>query len=254
MKKYGIIYLVINIVNKKVYIGQTTAKEGFRGRYPYAGSGITRIHKSYEYCREKGKYYNSHLLNAIEYYGEDNFIVFEELDLAYSKRELDLLEKSYISYFNATDSKCGYNSQEGGKSHKLNEESKAKIRKKATGRKASIITRKKLSQKNSGKGNPMYGIRLIGEKHWNYGKHWDDSYKEKQRVAHLGKKMPDGFNKYENNPNSKKVYCITTGKVFNSLSEAGDEYGIDKSCISKVCRGKRKTVKGLTFTYYVESI
>ena len=39
----------------------------------------------------------------------------------------------------------------------------------------------------------------------------------------------------------KKVKCITTGKIFNSLKEAGDYYGISNSHISSVCKGKRKS-------------
>ena len=38
--------------------------------------------------------------------------------------------------------------------------------------------------------------------------------------------------------NSKKVLCITTKKVFNSVREAAEFYGIDSSGLSKCCRGK----------------
>lgn len=41
----------------------------------------------------------------------------------------------------------------------------------------------------------------------------------------------------------RKVICITTNKVFNSISEAGKFYGMGKSNhISDVCKGKRKTL------------
>ena len=40
---------------------------------------------------------------------------------------------------------------------------------------------------------------------------------------------------------SKKVICVETGEIFNSLSEVKDKYGICKSAISKCCNGKRKT-------------
>lgn len=39
------------------------------------------------------------------------------------------------------------------------------------------------------------------------------------------------------------MICITTNKVFNSISEAGKFYGMGKSNhISDVCKGKRKTL------------
>lgn len=40
--------------------------------------------------------------------------------------------------------------------------------------------------------------------------------------------------------NSKKVKCITTGEIFESITEASRKYNIDKSSISKVCKGKMK--------------
>lgn len=39
---------------------------------------------------------------------------------------------------------------------------------------------------------------------------------------------------------SKKVICVTTGKVFNSIKEAASYYNIkNKSDISRVCKGER---------------
>lgn len=40
-----------------------------------------------------------------------------------------------------------------------------------------------------------------------------------------------------------------TLKIFNTIKEASDYYSIDDSCISKVCRGKRKHVKKHIFKY-----
>lgn len=33
IEAYGIIYKIENLINKKVYIGQTTRNNGFKGRY-----------------------------------------------------------------------------------------------------------------------------------------------------------------------------------------------------------------------------
>ena len=39
---------------------------------------------------------------------------------------------------------------------------------------------------------------------------------------------------------SKKVICVTTGKVFDSIKEAASYYNIkSKADISRVCKGKR---------------
>lgn len=44
----------------------------------------------------------------------------------------------------------------------------------------------------------------------------------------------------KSNPKAKKVQCINTGKIFNTIKEAGEYYYIDKSCISKYLNGRIK--------------
>ena len=48
---------------------------------------------------------------------------------------------------------------------------------------------------------------------------------------------------------SKKILCITTGKIFNSIKECCNEYDLDNSTVVKVCKGKRKQTKGYEFAY-----
>ncbi len=43
---------------------------------------------------------------------------------------------------------------------------------------------------------------------------------------------------------------VDTGKVYNSLKEAGQDCGIQSSKISEVCKGKRKTAGGYHWIYY----
>jgi hypothetical protein len=52
------------------------------------------------------------------------------------------------------------------------------------------------------------------------------------------------------NLKSKKVLCINTGEVFNSIREAGRAIGLKRPTpIYLVCSGKRKSTKGLQFKY-----
>lgn len=46
--------------------------------------------------------------------------------------------------------------------------------------------------------------------------------------------------KNNNNAIKKKVKCITTGEVFDAVIEAARKYNIDRSSISKACKGKMK--------------
>lgn len=57
------------------------------------------------------------------------------------------------------------------------------------------------------------------------------------------------FNEYFNK-RIHKILCVDDGLVFNSAKEAGEYYGIDLSCIVKVCKGKRKKAKNRSFKYY----
>lgn len=45
---------------------------------------------------------------------------------------------------------------------------------------------------------------------------------------------------YNTKGNTKKVTCITTGEVFNSIGEAGRQYHIETSGIIRCCQGKLK--------------
>ena len=68
-----------------------------------------------------------------------------------------------------------------------------------------------------------------GEKHPFYGKHLSEETKQK-----MSEKL------------SKKVICITTGKIFNSQSEAAIHYNVVRKNISLCCTGERKSAGKLS--------
>ncbi|MBS5307762.1 hypothetical protein [Clostridium sp.] len=127
LEVYGVIYKIINLTNRKVYIGQTTRENGFNGRYGFKGQGIERVYNYYEYKRNNQQTYNYHLLNSIKKYGFESFDVIEVLDIAFSQIELDIKEYIYIKRYNSTNRNFGYNSKEGGSNGKHSENSKCKI-------------------------------------------------------------------------------------------------------------------------------
>ena len=112
---YGIIYLIKNKINNKIYIGQTTQDGGFDRRY-HTKDGIKDTH-------------NEHLRNSINKYGIENFYINKEFDIAYSKEELDKLEDMYIKIYNTIDKNCGYNNRYGGTHGKMTEERKQLVEK-----------------------------------------------------------------------------------------------------------------------------
>ena len=91
---YGYIYLTINLINNKKYIGQHKANE-FTSKYK--GSGKI-------------------LIKAFKKYGIENFSV-ELLQECNSRDELNEAEKYWISKYNATADDNFYNVSEGGEGH-----------------------------------------------------------------------------------------------------------------------------------------
>ena len=53
---------------------------------------------------------------------------------------------------------------------------------------------------------------------------------------------------------SKKVICITTGEIFNSMREACRKYNISSGSMTECCQGKRKTAGGYKWEYFKEEI
>jgi hypothetical protein len=49
--------------------------------------------------------------------------------------------------------------------------------------------------------------------------------------------------------NRKKIKCVSSGKIYNSIEDAAKELGVTAGAISRVLRKINKTVKGLTFIY-----
>lgn len=97
MTKYGRIYIIKNKINDKVYIGQTTVsiKLRFQNHLSAARRGLDYV-----------------IGKAIRKYGEENFYV--ELLEECLAEELNSREQYWISFFNSTNSKYGYNISTGG--------------------------------------------------------------------------------------------------------------------------------------------
>ena len=97
-KTYGIIYKITNVLSESVYIGQSTRilEERYSGGLEMGAS-------------------NNILREDIRRYGEGVFEI-EEIDVAYSRKELDDKEKDWIEYYCSNVRGNGYNIQNGGTS------------------------------------------------------------------------------------------------------------------------------------------
>lgn len=151
-----IIYKVTNLVNKKVYIGQTIRSLKVRwSLHLYKGDA---------------------LYSAINKYGKENFLI-EIIDRAETLDELNNKEIEYIKLLK-TVAPNGYNIRLGGNSGgKLSEETRKKIGLSGKGRKHTEEWKRKASERSRGANNPMYG------KSPNWGKVCSSETREKISIA-----------------------------------------------------------------------
>jgi group I intron endonuclease len=118
---HGIVYKIINNINGKIYIGKT--KTDFK----------SYIRNKFRYNLEKSK---RPVFRAVLKYGINNFRV-KVLEVAYTKEQLNDIERLYIKKLNSQNPKIGYNICSGGeggpggptcKGRKHTEEEKMRMR------------------------------------------------------------------------------------------------------------------------------
>lgn len=94
---------------------------------------------------------------------------------------------------------------------------------------------------NISKGNIAYvcngKAKTAGGYHWMYYEDYLNNPEKAKEIINEGKS------------NDKKVYCIELDRVFNSIKEASEELGINRSSIGSVCNGKRKSAEGYHFIF-----
>ena len=113
-KVIGEIYKITNIMNNKLYIGQTRSHRLNKNKYrPFGYLGRFKDHINECYAKKKGccKYLNSSILK----YGEDNFICEKIAECPVDN--LNELEMKYILEYNSKYP-TGYNLTDGGKTGK----------------------------------------------------------------------------------------------------------------------------------------
>lgn len=76
------------------------------------------------------------------------------------------------------------------------------------------------------------------------GKKHSEETKRKISEAHKGMKFSKEHKRNISKANSKKVLCIETGEIFESINDIQRKTGIDQGSISKACNGIRKTAGG----------
>lgn len=202
LEVYGIIYKIENLINGKVYIGQTI--QGFRRRY-HANGGYTDEERFYNQIMKTNS--NSGSLNFLK---EDlKNISYKELnvnsciDYAFSKEELNIKEKVWISLSNSTNREKGYNISNGGYSY-------------------SGIYTSKNRDKNG---------ELIKK-----------SVPKSEKTQEELEEWYNNIAKARKDKSMIKIVCLTTNEVFEGMKYALIKYPkIDASNLTKCCKGKKES-------------
>lgn len=247
----GCIYKITNIVNNKIYIGQTDNLERRK-----------REHKA-ELIR--GKHSNGYLQNSFNYHGIDNFSI--EIIGEYPVADLDEKEREWIKHYNSCDKNAGYNFTPGGGSLRGSENP-------FYGEKHTVETRKKMSNSRKGKytgennhfsrmdfrgaKNGFYGKKhtdeikremskqrkglFAGSKNYFYGK----SFKGEEHPMYGEKHTDESINKMRKNAPNKKINENDVKDIINRLlntdvniTELAGEYGVTKTTISGIKNNRK---------------
>ena len=170
---------------------------------------------------------------------------------------------------------------EGASGMHHTEEAKMKISEASKGRQHSEETKRKISESKKGIKFSEEAKRKMSESHkgiipWNKGENLSEETKRKLSESHKGKKHFEEVKRKigealkgrefseERKKNisealkgrklseehkqklSKKVICVNTGKIFNSLKYASNYYNVPKGNISGCCRGELKSAGKLS--------
>lgn len=238
------LYRITNIVNNKVYIGQSVDPKTRWSR-----------HRSDAKYSEKNR--NYHLTDAIKKYGVDSFL-FEIIAQAKTLEDMDELETLCIEQYKSTNPQFGYNNSPGGQGkrpmsletkRRLSESLKGRISP-MKGKHQSDAAKALLSKANKGKIGNMKGKHHSVEtknllSKINTGKVYSDDTKNKKSKSMIGKNSGSQNGMY----GKKSIRAKLTQEQANdirceysnggiSLLKLSVKYGVSKKTILNIVHWK----------------
>lgn len=209
--------------NGKVYIGCTSQNP--KTRWDYGNK----------------YHHNEDLSSDIKSFGWNNFN-HDIIHAGLEEEDAYELERELIHKYNSYDPRYGYNKTHGGKTN--------------PGMIRSDAYRKQISNRMAGEKHPFYGKHLPEETRLKISKAnmWhkvSDETKHKIGEANRGRsKSEETIRKWRESISiTRKVLCIDTGIVYDSISTAAKENNTTSNNIISVCKGRTKTACGYRWTY-----
>lgn len=223
----GTIYVIKNIINEKIYVGQTEESD-------YINRIIAHIRNA-----ENGK--DGYFYNSIRKYGLENFIL---LEIKYVELyELDNWEYTYIKYYNSLHPD-GYNALPYGQLY-----SGAGY---WLGRKRDFETIKKvaakLAVKYKGEGNPFYGRHHSQESIAQANKaryEWWKNLPEEQKQEYIKKAKENRISTTISESTKEKISQANSGKIrTEEMKEYQRQLKLGKKLSLEHCENISKALKG----------
>lgn len=259
------IYMYTNKVNNKVYIGRTCQSLEKR-----AGANGCAYRSSHRFWNAITKYgWESFIpciledgltdeeasIKELEYIskynssGDAGYNIVDSIKSNYGDGKRRSLSEA-ISRSMTSEHRAHLSKMHTGK--KMSEESRIKMSIAKTGVKRgprSEETKEKIRQAHLGKcpteeTRKRQSLARMGKEPWNKGMQMPDEFRRKCREANIGKTIPEdvrqkisnalkGLKVGAKNPMSKKVLCIETGEIYNTIAEAVAAAGVSRSKFSK---------------------
>lgn len=221
------VYLHNNKINNKKYIGITKQKP--ENRWGLNG-----------YNYHSSPYFYS----AIQKYGWNNFehiILYNNL----TKEEACKKEIELINDYKTQNKKYGYNIMEGGSAPSLPKEVRDKLS-------------EALKNNQNGKGHPCTIDKRKKISEAQKGRKLTEEHKRKLSLAASKRHVVCSDEKKrllsQNYPHKKKVYCVETNIIYNSVQKCARQLNLHATNITKVCKGIHHTTGGYHLQYYNDTI
>ena len=242
------VYIHTNKTNGKRYVGITSQNPEHRWRHGDGYKGCPVFYK------------------AIIKYGWDCF-EHEVFASHLTREEAENMERLLIKRLETLSTQNGYNVLEGGNAPSLNKETRLKIsesrmgeRNPMYGKKHTEEQKEHLRQMMSGERNPRYGKEVSEETRRkislsNKGRPCSLTEEQKIEMAKKvseklkGRPRPEGGGR-----KPKKILCVETGEIFESVASAARSVGTSTTNISSCAKGKYETMNGFHWEYYEEKI